>query len=63
MTSRKKDAEQRTKSNLRSSLSIDALVKNLVAINNSQFDSEMNNLVLVFDSQKTDSFLLNDLFQ
>lgn len=56
MTARKKDIVQRNKPNLSSSPSTD---ENLVAINNNQFDSDMNDVVLVLDTQETDSFLLN----
>lgn len=63
MASHKKDDVQRTKSNPISLLSIDALAKNLVSINNNKFDSEMNDLVLVLDSEEMDYFFLNDLLQ
>lgn len=56
MTARKKDIVQRNKPNLSSSPSTD---ENLVAINNNQFDSDMNDVVLVLDTQETHSFLLN----
>ena len=56
MTARKKDIVQRNKPNLSSSPSTD---ENVVAINNNQFDSDMNDVMLVLDTQETDSFLLN----
>lgn len=50
MTARKKDNLQRTKSDPSQLLSANILDENLVAINNKQFDSDVNKFVLSLDT-------------
>lgn len=50
MTARKKDNLQRTKSDPSQLLSANILDENLVAINNKQFDSDVNKFVLSVDT-------------
>lgn len=56
MPAQEKDNVERTKSKLNSSPFTDTLFENLVAVNNSQFVSCMNDVVILLDTQETDSF-------
>ena len=44
-------------------LSTDTLVENFVEISNNQFDNEMSNVMLAADTQKADSYSLNNPLQ
>lgn len=44
-------------------LSTDTLVENFVETSNNQFDNEMSNVMLAADTQKADSYSLNNPLQ